>query len=295
MDDIFIIVTFGLLAAVAWGISDFLIGKSSKAVGAIKGALLVNIAGAFAYALVFLLFLRENATFTREGVLYVITGGMFFGLAQATFFKAMHLGPVGLVSSISSVYPLITLLVSVAFFSAQLSAQQIAGIVLVVGGVAVASGIANPKFLHQRVGNGPLLALIPVLGWGVGWALIAQAVEQMSWESVLLIELCMTMATLAILAPLVKGSERITAQGMRAGWLMPVIWGAAIIQTLGMLAVYLGIDQVPNGAAIVVALSACYPALTIFLALRHLNEKISLVPLIGGLVGVAGIVILSLG
>jgi drug/metabolite transporter (DMT)-like permease len=295
MSTIFIVILFGLLAAIAWGISDFLIGKSSKSLGPIKGALLVNIAGALVYSLAFIVFLHRNATFTTEGILYVLAAGVFFGLAQATFFKAMYLGPVGLVSSISSVYPLITLLISVVFFAAQLSLQQTMGVVLVVAGVVMASGIANSKIATTRVGKGPILALIPILGWGVGWVLVAQAVSKMSWESVLLIELCMTMVTLIVLTPLVKGKERISIRDMRTGWSMSVVWGAAIIQTLGILAVYLGIDQVPDGAAIVVALSACYPLLTIFLALRHLGEKIALIPLLGGFLGVAGIVILSLG
>jgi len=288
-------VLYGLLAAVSWGFTDFLIGKSSKTVGAMKGALLVNTYGAVIFSVVYILFFRGQTVFTVEGVRYAVAGSLFLGLAQATFFKAMNLGPVGLVSSISSVYPLVTLLVSVALFTVDVSAVQILGIVLVVGGVVVASGLTDGKSAAKRLGKGPLLALLPVLGWGLGWVFIAQSMEQMNWPGIFLIETILTPVVLVILAPVIKGSERLAVKDFRAGWLLPAVGGAALAQLIGQLGVNLGMHKSPDSTAVVVAISACYPVLTIFLAVRHLKEKIPLAPLIGGIVGVSGVVILSLG
>jgi len=118
---------------------------------------------------------------------------------------------------------------------------------------------------------------------------------KMDWAATFLIELLATPIVLILLSPLIKGSEDVTFKALRVGWRLPIIWWAAIIQMLGLLAVNLGLTKVPDSAPVVIAISACYPVLTIFLALRHLQERIPLVPLLGGVVGVAGVVILSLG
>jgi drug/metabolite transporter (DMT)-like permease len=288
-------VLLGLLAATSWGISDFLIGRSSRVAGAMKGAFLVNTYGAIVYGVIFLPFLFHHPTFTTEGIYYAIAGGVFFGMAQATFFKAMSHGPVGLVSAVSSTYPLITLLVAVAFYTERLSIREVFGILLIVGGVMVASGLADKKVRAGQLGKGPLFALIPTLGWGVGYVFIAKAVASMGWGSTLFVELLITPISLVALIPFIKGDEHFNFKSLRAGWKLPSIWGAAIIQMAGLLVVNMALAKVPGRAAVIIAVSSCYPALTIFLAFRHLQERIPLLPLIGGLVGILGVMLLALG
>ena len=52
--------------------------------------------------------------------------------------------------------------------------------------------------------------------------------------------------------------------------------------------------SVASGGAIVTALSACYPVLTMFLALKNLIDERRLLPLTGAVLGVVGVVILAL-
>ena len=52
-------------------------------------------------------------------------------------------------------------------------------------------------------------------------------------------------------------------------------------------------DASGAGAVIVTTLSACYPALTIVLALRHLDEEVETIPLVGAFVAIIGVVTLS--
>jgi drug/metabolite transporter (DMT)-like permease len=279
----------------SWGISDFLIGQSSRALDPMKSALLVNTYGAFVYSITYSLFLHSQANFTMEGVYYAIAGSVFFGLAQGAFFKAMSLGPIGLVSSISSVYPLVTLLVGATLFKERISSIHILGIVLIVVGVAVASGVSASKEVSQHIGKGPLLSLIPVFGFGIAWVFIPQSIVKMGgWQNTFLIEILLTPLTLALLVPLIKGEERITVNGFRKGWLLPAIWGAAVIQMFGLLAVNLGLSNAATNTTAVVAISTMYPMVTILLAFRHLRERVPFVPLLGGIAGVLGVVILSL-
>jgi drug/metabolite transporter (DMT)-like permease len=294
MDATLTAISFGLLAAISWGISDFLIGKSSKKAEPMKGALLVNAYGALIYGIVYVLLLHQHSTITHSGLAYAIAGGAFFGIAQASFFKAMNLGPIGLVSPISSVYPLVTLLASVVLFSEHVSVLQVLGIVLIVCGVVTASGVSS-KRNSKTVNQGPFLALVPVLTWGIGWVFISRSISLMSWKTTLLIELVATTIVLVAVAPFIKGTETINLKEIKRIWPLTILWSAALIQMIGILAVNFGLNKAPNATAVVIAISTCYPALTIFLALHNLKERIPLVQLMGGIIGIVGVVILSVG
>lgn len=284
-------ILFGLTSAVAWGIADFFIGRVAKALGSVRAALLVNGIEAGVFGLLYLLFFW-NSTWTSQGVMYALIGSVFFGAAQGGFFKAMRLGPVGLVSSISSTYPLVALVVGVALFAVGVSLVDTVGIVLIVSGVMVASGLFERT---KHLGKGPLIALLPALGWGAGLGFISQAFTMMPWQNVFLIELVTAPIVLAALTPFIKGNEKITSHTLLAGVGLPIIWLAGILQMTGLLALNLGMSFSPAESAIAIAVSSCYPALTIFLALRHLDEKIPVIPLIGGIIGVVGVVVLALG
>ncbi|HVI69523.1 MAG TPA: GRP family sugar transporter [Magnetospirillaceae bacterium] len=289
----FAAVLFGLISAGSWGFADFFVGKSARTLGSAKAALLVNTIQAVVYSILYVLFLAKDVTFTSEGVIYALIGSIFFAGAQASFFKAMRFGPVGLVSSISSTYPLVALLVGVILFAVGVSVVKVVGIVFIVAGVMVASGLLEKS--KHRLGKGPLVALLPAFGWGVGLGFISQALSLMDWQGTLLIELLVAPVVLLIGLPCIKGDEHVTLGSLAKGARLPVVWMSGLLQMSGLLALNVGIVRKPSEAAVIVAVSSCYPALTIFLALRHLKETIPLVPLIGGIVGIVGVIILALG
>jgi drug/metabolite transporter (DMT)-like permease len=117
----------------------------------------------------------------------------------------------------------------------------------------------------------------------------------MDWQGALLIELLLAPIVLVALLPFLKNDESVTARELRAGARSRIIWAAALAQALGILALNVGLSVAPDSATVVIAVSSCYPVLTIWLAMRHMQERIPLVPLLGGLAGVTGVVLLSLG
>lgn len=50
-----------------------------------------------------------------------------------------------------------------------------------------------------------------------------------------------------------------------------------------------------RAGAVVTAISAWDPILTIFLALKYFDERVKILPLAGAFVGIIGVVVLSLG
>lgn len=289
--------SLGLVASLLFGTGDFLIGKAARKVQPVSSSLLVNSYSFLAYALVAVVFFYDNLTFNRQGVLYAVIAGTLMGVAQATFFKAISLGPVGLVSAIGSTYPLVTLVTSIVLLSIGVSVVQILGIVLVVGGVMIASGLVSSSATQkQKIGKGPLLALVPAAGWGLSWVWIYRAMEVMSWQAVFMVEMLMAPPVILLLARFIKSKEEVLSLGSLAkSWRVPELLCVAVMQMSALLAINIGISKFPENTAVIVALSSAYPVLTIFLALRHLNERIPLLPLAGGVVGVIGVVVLSLG
>lgn len=283
-------VLFGLAAAIPWGFADVFIGRSTKKVGSMSSAILVNGLGAVAFSLVYVFFLYSS-DWPYEGITYAFIGSAFFGAAQAAFFKAMRLGPVGLVSSISNTYPLVVLAIGALVLSVSVSAQHIAGIVCIVVGVMLASGLFEK---HTHVGKGPLVAMLAALGWGGGLSFIAHAFSVMSWQNVFMIQLFTAVVVLLILTPFIKGKEKVSRRLFVAGVGLPMVWAATILQLVGMVAFYFGLSLQPRQAAVIVAAASCYPALTIFLGIWRLGEKLPFIPILGGVLGIAGVVVLAL-
>jgi uncharacterized membrane protein len=188
MDATQLAIFFGLSAAVFWGVSDFYAARASKTIGPMVSAFFVNVIGACAFLLVYILFLHPPFEVTTRGLVYVLAGDLAISFGAIAFFKCLQAGPVSIVSPVSGSYPLITTLVALAVFHAHLTSKQIIGIVLVVVGVTVASEVLGVKQRVKKIGTGPAWAILTALGWGVGFALLSQSIAELGWQIATLIE-----------------------------------------------------------------------------------------------------------
>ena len=291
-----LVTLLGISAALAWGISDFFAAKSAKAVGPILASALVNILGILVFVIVYVLFLHPNIEITKTAIVFAASSGVFLALGAVSFFIGLGAGPVSLVSPISSTYPLVTTLLALAVFHAHLTAREMVGIFLVVLGITAASGLLSLQKSKRKVTKGPAFALLAALGWGIGFALLAQAINRADWKIVSIVEFALVTVTFLILVPLIKGDEVISRSTIYKGLRNKFVIGASIIQLLGVLALNVGISKsAATGGAVIIAISAVYPVLTIFLALKHFNERVKFIPLLGAFLGIAGVVVLSLG
>lgn len=289
-------ILFGLIATIAWGVGDYLGARAAKKLTGYTAAFLVLSAATVTYAIIYLLFLRSHTVFDAEAIAYAVVAGISFTIANLAFYKGLELGPVSIVSPLGSLYPLITALLLVAVFGSQLSARQALGVAVVVGGAMIASGLIGRGSLKKGLSRGPLLGLVAALFWGIAFGLITQSVNLIGWQFASLVELvCGALAYLPLLALLNRGAETVSPSRLLRSFFTPLVLIAGLLIEAGFLAVTIGIGEVGELAPTVVAVSACYPILTVFLALSHFKEKFQLVPMIGAFTGIAGIVILSLG
>ena len=296
MNSAIVVVLLGVLTAVSWGVSDFLCAKSAKAAGPVTAAVVVNTLSLAAFAVLYMVLFRGEGKVSGAGIGLAVASGVVIAAGTALFFVALAAGPVSIVSPLTSVYPFVTTVVALMIFRAHLSGRELVGVILVLAGVMAASGLLTTGRPAQKVTKGPALALLTAVLWGIGYALLAQAMKQLGWQTATLVELACIAGVLLVALPFVRGKEVLAFRVVAHVAGSKTVLSAAAIQLLGVLAFNAGLARSgASGGAVVTAVSACYPILTIILSLKHFQEEIRLVALAGACAGIVGVVVLSLG
>lgn len=288
-------VACGLVAAVSWGLGDFFAAKASRLGGAASSAMVVNGIGGIAFAVFYLAAYGPHVAMPHQAFAYATAASLAMALGQLALFRGLAIGPVSLVSPISSTYPLVTTMGLLLFFHAHLSGRQLAGVGCVVLSTLAVSGLFGFSPGRKRIGKGLAYALAVSGLWGLGYVLMSQALLQTTWQAASLVQMTIIALTCVVLSPLVQGTERVFAPKTLRLLCAPVVIGAGLALMIGMVVVNAGIHQSPQLVPIVTAVSACYPVLTMVLALRHFGEERRLLPLAGALASIGGVVLLSLG
>ena len=255
-----LVTLLGITAAVGWGISDFFSAKSAKALGGLLGAVTITTAAAVFYGTIYLLFLQAHHNLPIAGFGYAVAASVLISIANTTFSIGLEAGPVSIVSPLSSMYPVITTILALVVFSATLSGHEIIGIALVVLGIVATSGLLTIKKSQRRLGKGPAYALLTALAWGIGYAMLAQAIKRADWQIVSVVELTVSAIMLMFTLPFVKSKETISKKMIIKGLHNKYVLSAALVQTLAFMAINLGLSKsTASGGAVITALSAWLP------------------------------------
>lgn len=291
----FVAIACGLLAGFGWGFSGFFDAKASRSVGPLVASFLINGLVAMGYALVYALFFWHGHHLQSTGVYYAIAGGVVITLGALSYFRGLARGPVGLVSPLSAAYPLVTTIVAFVVFGARPMAMQTVAIYMIMVGVMAASGLLTVKGIATRkLQKGPLLGLGAAVAWGVGYALAAQAIQRLGWQLASLIEFGAMALAFGVFVPFIQTTEIITPRRITHACKNKFILLSGGISLCAAVSLNVGLSREHSSGAIVAALSACYPVLTVLLARRSFDEAVAVVPLIGAFVSIAGVVLLSL-
>lgn len=286
-----IISMYGIGAAILWGGADYLGANASKRNSPNAATLGVSIIGTLLFTIIFL-FNHGTTGWNLTGVLYSVAAGISLELGLLVFYRGLDAGPVNLVSPISSAYPLISLLVVLTIFGGSLKLLDILGIIIVVIGIAIASGLLNTKKSERRLSKGIVYALLTVLIWGLAYALVGKSVTDLGWQKATLINFYAGLAVLPIALTVIAGKQ--FWKGINHKFVSDkYVISAGIAQSLGGVIFNIGVSHT-SSSAVITAISASYPALTIFLALKGLKERAKAISLIGAFTTIIGIVVLSL-
>lgn len=275
-----------LLASLLWGVADYGGGAITRRMPALSVVVLSQSAAAVVLAVA----VTATGGWADAGpaLWYAVAAGVIGPFALLAFYRALALGPMGVVSPLATVGVLVPIGVGL-FLGERPGAVQGLGILVAIVGVALAGG---PQRGGTAVGRQVLaLTLGAAFAFGAVLALIAHA----GAGGGLLLTLCVQRLTNAVIgAGMLAAAARRQPLGLRAGVrALPALTavGVADVAANGLYAAasYLG------SVAVAAVLASLYPVVTALMARGLLKERLLRVQVVGAGLAVAGTLILAAG
>lgn len=273
-----------LLSSLLWGSADFLGGSVSRrhraalvvgvsqAVGLLAVLVVAGVAGAFG----------DDTGYVPWAMLSGIAGVV--GLVS--FYAALAAGTMGVVSPIAALGVVVPVLVGLAR-GERPGTLQVAGIVVAIAGVVLASG---PE-LSGRAGARPLL-LAGVAAVGFGFALLAIAEGSRSSTVMTLVTMRTTSVTLLVAALLValgRGFPRADLRLGRADLLLVALVGVGDVSAN----LTFGLASTRGLVSVVAVLGSLYPVVTVLLARVLHGERLGTAQTVGVAGALGGVALIA--
>jgi uncharacterized membrane protein len=169
-------VIFGLLAAVLWGLGDFLARFGGRAVGAWRTLFFIGWVGLLLLTLWLLAGGRLHAVLTAEARIWAVgaVAGIFHFIGSYALTRALTIGVVSIVTPLATSYGAITTALSLAS-GEPISSMALAGVAVTAVGVALASAVHPTQGGDARKGISWALAASLTFGlafWAQGKVLV---------------------------------------------------------------------------------------------------------------------------
>ncbi|MFI1003109.1 EamA family transporter [Streptomyces galbus] len=281
---------FALATSLLWGLADFGGGLLTRRIPALTVVVLSQ--GAAAVVLGAVVVATGGWSEAGPRLWFAVAAGLAGPVALLSFYKALALGPMGVVS------PLATLSVAVPvsvglFLGERPGLVQVAGIAVAVAGVALAGGPQLRGAAVQR--TAVLLTLVAALGFGTVFVLIAEASTSVTG---LFLALCVQrLVSVAVGGAALSVSVRRGASALPDGtfpWtsLPPLAFvGLADVAANGTYTV-----AAQHGPVTVAAvLASLYPVVTALAARGILRERLRAIQAAGAGLALVGTVLLAAG
>lgn len=272
----------GLVAALSWGLHDFLARFPSRAVGPIPTVFAVTIAGLIVLS-VWLLVDGGGISIVWPSLWLVAVTGIFFTLATLSLFAALTIGPISIVAPIAGSYPALAMLFAVAQ-GARPSLWQWLAVVAVMAGVAIVSRSGRHYEESGELASGKLkgilgLAFIASLCFAVSLTAGQAAVPIFGEVQTVWLARCFGLVTIGALY-LWRSSK--TTLPLR--WL-PVLGFMGLLDVIALGTIVAAGNLADPAFATVV--SSAFGAITVLLARIFLKEPVTRVQL-GGMALIFG-------
>lgn len=268
-------------ASIAWGIGDFLGGYKSRTVPVLVVILLAQIAGVASIGLVVLFAWNPPP---GPSVAWAGLAAISGTIGLAAFFRGMAVGAISIVAPIASVAAVVPVVFGIATGD-EVSSLQLAGFVLALGGVAVAS-VERVQAGSARMAAGVPWALAAVVGFGGYYVPMHEASgDDFLWAA---FTFRVSVAVLAFIAWIVLRPPLAAAAGS-----LGAIAVIGIADTTGntLFAAASSLGEV----SVVSVLATLYPVVTVALAASFLSERLDRLQLSGVAAALTGVALISAG
>lgn len=278
----------GVLAALGWGVADFVAAVVSKRLGILRtivGVHLVSIPVAAVYF--FAVSDISIVSLTHWAVLLLISAVSF--IVYIVFYKALQVGPVAVVSPIVSAYAVVVIVLAFIFTGERLSVMQGVAVSASVGGIVLASmRLRSGMRLREVVGLGALLGFVAMVGIGVWQFGVGILSRDIGWFLPIFLG---RVITFGMFVPLVAVRREWPWKRLSAPLLVGVVV-VGITETGGLFAFARGAEI--GVISIVAAASITYPIIPILGGLIVFKEELGFTQYIGLAVALAALLVLAL-
>jgi drug/metabolite transporter (DMT)-like permease len=303
-------VIYGLIAAVAWGLSAVAATNAARRAGTYVAVLSGQGLGVVVLLLLTAAVAPSFAAVSGLVALDLAGAGLLGLLGYLAFYRALEYGgAVGLVSAISATYGGVTTVLAVLVLGEHLGGYGAAGVALAVAGAAVAAarspagteapaiavgepivGVApGPSRMRGLSRAGIPLAFASALTYGIGGFLLGDYSARAGWLTSALVAHGSSVTVLLAALPFLGRRKplRPSASG--------IIWAAAagLTDVAGLLAFSRG--GAAGQVAVTAAVSSVYPAIPLVAGVAMFGERLSRRQLAGVGCIVTGLVLIGLG
>ncbi|MFD0270558.1 EamA family transporter [Streptomyces sp. NPDC127106] len=284
---------FALATALMWGLADFGGGLLTRRLP----ALTVVVASQVLAVLVLGSVVLATGAWREAGpqLWFAVAAGLVGPVAMFSFYKALALGPMGVVSPLGSLGVVVPVAVGLAM-GEQPGLGQVTGIAVAVAGIALAGGpeLRGAPVQRQAV----VLTLTAAFGFGAVMALISEASDSVAGLFLALFVQRVTNVAAGGSVLWIQSRRGTPAlpegTGLRTLWrLLPALAlvGLADVAANGTYSV-----AAQNGPITVAAvLSSLYPVITALAAFAVLRERLRAVQAAGAGLALAGTILLAAG
>jgi drug/metabolite transporter (DMT)-like permease len=286
-------VLFALATSFLWGLADFGGGLLTRRIPALtvvvaSQSIAVVVLGAVVVA-------TGGWQEADPRLWYAVAAGAVGTVAMLSFYKALALGPMGVVSPLGSLGVAVPLGVGLVV-GERPGLLQFAGIAVAVAGIVLAGGpeLRGAPVRRQAV----LLTLLAAFGFGAVMALIAEASTTLTG---LFLALFVQRVT-----NVVVGGTALYVSVRRGGRVLPEDGGIRVVRAALPALAFVGLaDVAANGSyslaaqsgpvTVAAVLANLYPVITVLAALILLKERLRLVQATGAGLALMGTVLLASG
>lgn len=275
-------ILFGLLAAICFGLADFVVTQVTRRVGVLQALVAIQLFGVLVVGGVLML---TEASPPRSLAAWIFMVGIsvvnFVG--TLLLYRAFAVGTLSLVSPIASGFAVVTALL--AFWEGERPPLlPLVGMLLLILGVIVVSRVRG------NAGSSSFAGFPEAAGVCICFGVYFWALNRITPTFGVLWPVWVTRLVQLLCALLVLGARRSLKLRMR-GQTVPLLLVAAVLDSGALLAFNLGIGQ--TYMTITTALTSLYSAVTILLAWLFLHERLQTGQWIGVGVILAGVLLVS--
>jgi transporter family protein len=280
-------VIFAFGAALAWGIGDLGAALVSRRVGALATVLLVQLAGLIAILAVAAV-IRPGWSGRWTDVLLLVGNGVIVAIAYVLHYRALELGPVALVSPLTSAYAVIPIALAWLVLGEGIDVGFGLGAALATTGVVLVT--ADPRQFGEEGAmrrDGLPFALGAMVLFGVATFVLGVVSRHAGWLPTVALGRVFTVVALAPVFLVRRPAVRPAGGGVIAAGLL-----VGVADILGIMSFARGAQVA--ALSVVAAVSATFPLIPFVGGLVLLRERPAFSQAIGVFAVVGGLVLLGL-